>query len=50
MQKVGHRPIAVVQTAFIKGIMKLDNFGISYYSSNVSGKCLNNINLFIMID
>ena len=36
MDSIGNKPTAVVQVAFIKGLMKLDGFGILLYSATVS--------------
>lgn len=38
MKGIGARNKAVVETAFIKGIMRLETFGLSLYSANVSNE------------
>ena len=36
MQSIGQRSISVVQTAFIKGLMRLETFGFLLYTAIVS--------------
>ena len=36
MKNIGQRSTAVVKTAFIKGLMQLDTFGLTLYTAKVN--------------
>lgn len=36
MEHIGGREVAVVQAAFVRGLAKLEGFGVLFYSATVS--------------
>jgi hypothetical protein len=39
MNNIGDRSTSVVQTAFLKGLMKIDTFGLTMYSAKIDSEC-----------